>query len=309
MPIAQEPKRVLLTFDYEAHWGMPPAAATYRLAPATHLLLDVLGRHRASAVFFVVGRLAEEHPGLIDDIAARGHELALHGWRHENLATLDAAGLAEVERGLARAESLIERVTGRRPTGFRAPYLLWPEFYRREVYEMLAARGYRWVSNHKVRYLEELLRPDRRLGRLYPVARRRAGLLTGRASRALVAALDRRSPFGLRGEARPFHRDGLLEIPIHCPVDSELLGLPSPEARTTDALLEYASFALRLGARRSGSTIVYTFHDWLIASSNRPLLLEDLLEFLAEQNWPVCTVSAAWPDLLAESAPSAGRRS
>jgi len=303
-------KLALLTIDYEAHWGMPRDHGRYDLTSTTRRLLDVLACHQSPAVFFVVGCLAEEQPALIEEIAAAGHEIALHGWRHENLATLNDAGLREVDRGLARSEQQIERITGRRPAGFRAPYLLWPDFYRREVYAMLAAHGYLWVSNHKVRYPEELLRPDRRLASAYRLARRRPSLLTGRTAGLLVDVLNRRPAhrrgaerpraFRARFDAAPFWRDGMLEIPIHCPVDTELLGLPAPETATSDELLDYARFSTRLASRRAGTTPVYTFHDWLIGTANRTAILEELLSFLAAEGYETSTVSAAWERLVPE---------
>ena len=69
--------------------------------------------------------------------------------------------LSDLDRDLARVETLIGDITGTRPIGFRAPYLLGPRFYRREVYDLLADHGYRWVSNREIRYPVELLRPDR----------------------------------------------------------------------------------------------------------------------------------------------------
>ena len=65
-----------LTFDDGPHEEYTPQ------------VLDVLARHGAKATFFVVGRLARAYPDLIQRIAAEGHTLANHTWRHEDLATL-----------------------------------------------------------------------------------------------------------------------------------------------------------------------------------------------------------------------------
>ncbi len=306
-------KLALITIDYEAQWGMPGDLGSYDVESTTRRLLRVLARHGVSAVFFVVGCLAEEHPALIEEIAAAGHEIALHGWRHENLARLGDGGLLAVEGGLARSEDLIERITGRRPAGFRAPYLLWLDFYCRDVYTMLATHGYRWVSNHKVHYPEELLRSERRLAPADRLLRRRPALLTGRTSRLLVSALNRRHRHRLGtgrkqapiagSDATPFWRDGLLEILIHCPVDTELLGLPAPQVSTSDEFLDYARFATRLALRRTGTLPVYTFHDWLIGSENCVAILEDLLTFLAAGGYKASTMSAAWERLVPNARP------
>ena len=138
-----------------------PHDAPYDVVSAGRRILDRLAEFGAPAVFFVVGRLAEEHPELIGEIAQAGHEIGLHGYDHDDLACYDAGRLSALDRDLARVETLISDITGSAPIGFRAPYLLGPRFYRREIYDLLADHGYRWVSNREIRYPVELLRPDR----------------------------------------------------------------------------------------------------------------------------------------------------
>lgn len=54
----------------------------------TPRVLNVLAHHDAMATFFVVGRLAQAYPDLIDRIVAEGHTVANHTWDHESLAGL-----------------------------------------------------------------------------------------------------------------------------------------------------------------------------------------------------------------------------
>lgn len=54
----------------------------------THQILDVLARHEAQAMFFVVGSLAESYPGIIQRIFDEGHTLGNHTWNHEALGGL-----------------------------------------------------------------------------------------------------------------------------------------------------------------------------------------------------------------------------
>ena len=74
---------VYLTFDDGPH------------AEYTPQILDVLARHDARATFFVVGRLAQAYPDLIQRIAAEGHTIANHTWNHEDLAGLSRASFDE----------------------------------------------------------------------------------------------------------------------------------------------------------------------------------------------------------------------
>lgn len=87
-------------------------------AVAVPRLLDLLGNLGIPATFAVPGHTACAYPRIVENIQARGHEIAHHGWVHENPAAFDEAGERRVlERGLAA----LERVTGLRPRGYRSP--------------------------------------------------------------------------------------------------------------------------------------------------------------------------------------------
>ena len=80
-------------------------------------LLDLLASHGLEATFFVEGLNAEMYPQALHTIVSAGHEVAVHAWRHEEWATLDAD--AEVAL-LARATEAMGSI-GIRPRGFRPP--------------------------------------------------------------------------------------------------------------------------------------------------------------------------------------------
>jgi peptidoglycan/xylan/chitin deacetylase (PgdA/CDA1 family) len=84
------PKLIALTFDD----GPYPVD--------TPMLLAVLRAAHVPATFFLIGRDAEQYPGLVRAIAAGGHEIANHTETHPDLATLDAAAVtAELTAGAA----------------------------------------------------------------------------------------------------------------------------------------------------------------------------------------------------------------
>lgn len=85
----------------------------------TPRVLDLLDEAGVKATFFVIGRKAEAHPELVREIVARGHAIGLHGYAHDRLFSLRSARY--VEQDLTRAASVIERITGARPTLFRPP--------------------------------------------------------------------------------------------------------------------------------------------------------------------------------------------
>jgi peptidoglycan/xylan/chitin deacetylase (PgdA/CDA1 family) len=302
------PRNMIICFDFEGAYGMPHDVP-YDVVSAGHRILERLAAFGMPAVFFVVGRLAEEHPGLVGEIARAGHEIGLHGYDHDDLAGYDAGRLSALDRDLARVETLIGDITGSRPIGFRAPYLLGPRFYRREVYDLLADHGYRWVSNREIRYPVELLRPDRlplpRGSRHVPaaaaarVARSRlmlAGLNAGLVTRETFAgSAPGRLRWLLAGRA-PFPRGRLAEIPLYAPLDCDLLGLPAPGQDTAPYLLAYAGSALRDAVAQPAAAAMITFHDWIVTGGNRLVLLDEVLGAAAETGLQVATIagSARW---------------
>src|SRR5690242_18046568 len=72
----------------------PVFALTFDDGPGpdtTPRLLEVLGRHRAKATFFLVGERVRAYPSLVADIVAGGHEIANHLMRDERSALLPDA--------------------------------------------------------------------------------------------------------------------------------------------------------------------------------------------------------------------------
>ena len=82
-------------------------------------ILDLLERERIPASWFVPGSTMEIYPEDTDAILAGGHELATHGWFHEDFSALPAD---EQRAILDRSIDAVRRVTGAAPKGFRAPY-------------------------------------------------------------------------------------------------------------------------------------------------------------------------------------------
>jgi len=121
------PLSVCLTFDFDAlsPWVFEMAdgnvAALSRGefgAVAVPRILDLLERHEIRTTFFVPGHTALAYPDLVRRITAAGHEIGHHGWVHEGLSRLEPAQEREY---LLRGLDALDRVTGARPTGYRAP--------------------------------------------------------------------------------------------------------------------------------------------------------------------------------------------
>ena len=91
------------------------------LETALPRLLTFGSQMKLNVTAFVVGK-DMERPGveaLIGELVEAGHEVGNHSYLHE--ADLHSRSLQEIHRELSMAESAIERVTNRRPIGFRGP--------------------------------------------------------------------------------------------------------------------------------------------------------------------------------------------
>jgi peptidoglycan/xylan/chitin deacetylase (PgdA/CDA1 family) len=85
--------------------------------------------------FFVPAWCIERYPASVEPIIESGHELAHHGYLHEN--PMDQTRESELY-WLQRAADVIERFTGKRPAGWRGP---WGGFTVNSA-DLLALEGY-----------------------------------------------------------------------------------------------------------------------------------------------------------------------
>lgn len=97
-------------------WDRQPS----RVVDNTRRILDLLVEHDTRATFFVLGWVAERHPGLVAEIAARGHEVATHGHAHQ---LVYRQSREEFTEDVTAALAAIHRALGdERPIlGYRAP--------------------------------------------------------------------------------------------------------------------------------------------------------------------------------------------
>jgi polysaccharide deacetylase family protein (PEP-CTERM system associated) len=81
-------------------------------------LLDRMDEHDATGTFFVLGWLGQREPALIKEIAARGHELAVHSMRHRRVIDLSPDEFFESVR---TCKDSLEQLIGSSVLGYRAP--------------------------------------------------------------------------------------------------------------------------------------------------------------------------------------------
>ena len=100
----------------------PHIALTFDDGPdprSTPRFLELLARHDRTATFFLLGAFVAENAGLVREMAAAGHELAVHGWDHRCVA-LKRPGLLAGE--VRRTADLLEDLTGEAVRCYRTPY-------------------------------------------------------------------------------------------------------------------------------------------------------------------------------------------
>ena len=118
---------VVLSFDVDAEllWKVwltrepspiDVSQGVYDINVGVPRVLAMLKRQAIRATFFIPGAIAEKYPEAARDIAAAGHEIAHHGYLHEDCSKLSRDEEREM---LTRGSDALRRITGQSPRGAR----------------------------------------------------------------------------------------------------------------------------------------------------------------------------------------------
>jgi polysaccharide deacetylase family protein (PEP-CTERM system associated) len=138
-------------------------------------LLDLFSEENVQVTCFVLGWIGERFPHLVREAAARGHEIASHGYGHR---LVYEQGRDDFYEDVRHARLLLEDIAGVPVTGYRAPGFSTTEDTP-WFFDTLAEAGYRYDSS------------------VFPAARGHGGMRAGR-----------------RDPHRIGNGDGILELPI-----------------------------------------------------------------------------------------------
>ena len=134
---------------FQVHAFAPHVAATEwdslpsRVEQNVDEFLEMFAERDVFGTFFVLGWIAERHPGLVRRIADAGHEVASHGWSHRRLTDLSRD---EVREELRSSKSILEDLSGQPVRGFRAPgFSVTPGM--EWVFDTLLEEGYLYDSS------------------------------------------------------------------------------------------------------------------------------------------------------------------
>lgn len=100
-------------------------------------LLDLFNKYQIKTTWFIPGHSVETFPEQMKAVADAGHEIGMHGYSHENPIAMTPE---QEEAVLDKAIELIEKLSGKRPTGYVAP---WWEFSN-VTNELLLKKGIKY---------------------------------------------------------------------------------------------------------------------------------------------------------------------
>lgn len=96
-------------------------ALTFDDGPGAHTmrLLDTLDAYHAKATFFVIGEKVAAHHAILQQQAARGHQIGNHSWHHPDLTSLAPSNVANE---ISQTNRAIHAAIKQTPTVMRPPY-------------------------------------------------------------------------------------------------------------------------------------------------------------------------------------------
>src|SRR5438045_4662004 len=95
----------------QSQWALLPS----RVGDQLSLILDLFDRHQTKGTFFVLGWIAQRHPGAVRAIAAAGHEIGCHSHLHRLVYSLSPE---EFRRDTRQAVAAIEDACGVTPLAY-----------------------------------------------------------------------------------------------------------------------------------------------------------------------------------------------
>lgn len=120
-------------------WDSQPA----RVEANTNRMLEIFAGKGAKATFFILGWVAERFPKIVRRMADSGHEIASHGYAHQNI---DTQTKGEFRDDIRRAKGLLEDITGYAVRGYRAPtFSIGPKTWW--AYDILSEEGHTYSSS------------------------------------------------------------------------------------------------------------------------------------------------------------------
>jgi len=140
---------LLLTYDMDGDsaWiargldePVARSAGRFEVNVGTPCILELMKWFGLKSTFFTPGWIAEQYPAMVEAVVRDGHEIGLHGYLHE-----PPPGLGEEEEReiIRRGSAALERLTGKRPVGYRSP--IWQ--FSANTVRLLHEAGFKYTSD------------------------------------------------------------------------------------------------------------------------------------------------------------------
>jgi peptidoglycan-N-acetylglucosamine deacetylase len=145
---------VMVTFDFDAEtlrWSVIGkkkigfsdfSRGQYGPHEGLRRCLRMLDRQNLKTTFFIPGIVAEHYPDSVKAIVAAGHELAYHGYDHDNTVGIPRE---QEEENMDKSGKILAQFSGRRPVGARGPLDVLQEY----SIDLLKEKGYLYDSTMK----------------------------------------------------------------------------------------------------------------------------------------------------------------
>jgi peptidoglycan-N-acetylglucosamine deacetylase len=140
---------LLLTYDMDtdSSWisrgldePVARSAGQFEVNVGTPCLLELMKWFGLKSTFFTPGWIAEQYPKMVEAVINDGHEIGLHGYLHEPPPGLSEEEEIEIVR---RGSAALEKMTGKRPIGYRSP--IWQ--FSKNTVRILHKAGFKYTSD------------------------------------------------------------------------------------------------------------------------------------------------------------------
>ena len=258
---------VCLTFDFDAMSGhiangfttpTPISRGEFGSVGAGRIL-GLLDQYGIKSTWFIPGFTIDTYTDTCEQVAARGHEIAHHGWTHVPPAKLSRD---QEEEEMIRANDAILRISGKPARGYRSPsWDLSPN-----TLELLIKHGFYYESSM--------------MGHDYLPYRARLGD---------VIELQQPMKFGANTK--------LIEMPISWSLDDhphfEMTPVRPGHRNASSVLENWLGDFTYMSRAADWGVLTYTCHPYVIGRGHRMLMLERLITTLRDQGAAFMTLENA----------------
>lgn len=99
----------VISISFDAAWGNED----------TGKLIEILDKYNVKTTFFVVGAWVDKYPESVKELSDAGHEIMNHSNTHPHMTEISKEQMIEE---VTKCDKKIEKITGKKPILFRAPY-------------------------------------------------------------------------------------------------------------------------------------------------------------------------------------------